>query len=139
MKRFLKISKRHLDTRRFCCSQQNNSETTTREQKFAKSYDDIPGPRGPLGLGNLYKYLPIIGDYSWLELHKAGYDKYQRYGTIVKERIVPGEDIVWIYDPKDIATLLNEKDYPMRRSHLALEKYRNDRPHIYRSAGLLPT
>lgn len=117
-----------INTRKFC-----------NKPQFAKPYQDIPGPRGPLGLGNIYKYLPVVGKYSWQALHKAGADKYEKYGTIVKETMVPGEDIVWLYDPKDIATLLNEKDYPLRRSHLALEKYRKDRPHVYRSAGLLPT
>ncbi|XP_050336821.1 cytochrome P450 302a1, mitochondrial [Bactrocera neohumeralis] len=106
---------------------------------FAKPYKDIPGPRGPFGLGILYQYLPLVGRYSWLELHKAGRNKYEQYGPIVRETMIPGEDIVWLYDPNDIATLLNERDYPQRRSHLALEKYRKDRPHIYRSAGLLPT
>ncbi|XP_053955018.1 cytochrome P450 302a1, mitochondrial [Anastrepha ludens] len=106
---------------------------------FAKPFKDIPGPRGPFGLGILYQYLPLIGRYSWLKLHKAGRDKYERYGPIVRETVIPGEDIVWLYDPNDIATLLNERDFPQRRSHLALEKYRKDRPHIYRSAGLLPT
>uniref|UniRef100_A0A1I8Q2P9 Cytochrome P450 302a1, mitochondrial n=1 Tax=Stomoxys calcitrans TaxID=35570 RepID=A0A1I8Q2P9_STOCA len=98
-----------------------------------------PGPSGFLGLGNLYNYMPIIGKYSWLELHKAGYDKYRKYGGIVKETMVLGQDIVWLYEPQDIATLLNGRDYPLRRSHLALAKYRLDRPHVYRSAGLLPT
>ncbi|XP_017482732.1 PREDICTED: cytochrome P450 302a1, mitochondrial-like isoform X1 [Rhagoletis zephyria] len=106
---------------------------------FAKPFNSIPGPRGPFGLGVLYQYLPVIGRYSWLELHKAGRDKYERYGSIVRETMIPGEDIVWLYDPNDIATLLNEREFPQRRSHLALEKYRKDRPHIYRSAGLLPT
>lgn len=109
------------------------------KSNFTKPYRDIPGPKGPFGLGNIFKYLPIVGQYSWQALHKAGIDKYLKYGPIVKETMVPGEDIVWLYDPKDIATLLNEKDYPLRRSHLALAKYRSDRPHIYRSAGLLPT
>ncbi|KAJ8909504.1 hypothetical protein NQ315_002450 [Exocentrus adspersus] len=32
-----------------------------------------------------------------------------------------------------------EGKYPLRRSHLALQKYRLDRPNIYNSGGLLPT
>ncbi|KAL5291061.1 CYP302A1 family protein [Megaselia abdita] len=104
-----------------------------------KKFDDIPGPRGPFGLGNLYNYMPIIGKYSWLELHKSGLDKYETYGEIVRETMAPGVDIVWLYNPNDIATVLNEKEHPQRRSHLALEKYRKDRPHIYKTGGLLPT
>lgn len=112
---------------------------SVQKEQLYKSFQQIPGPRGPFGLGNLYKYLPIIGTYSWLELHKSGLHKYLKYGDIVRETMVPGQHIVWLYDPKDIAKLLNEREHPQRRSHLALEKYRRDRPHIYRSAGLLPT
>lgn len=55
--------------------------------------------------------------------------------------MLPGVDIVWLFDPKDIALILNDApgNFPRRRSHLALEKYRTDRPHIYRTGGLLPT
>ncbi|KFB43847.1 AGAP005992-PA-like protein [Anopheles sinensis] len=102
----------------------------------------MPGPRGPLGLGNLYQYLPGIGRYSFDELHRSGEDKYAQYGSIVRETMVPGQNIVWLYDPADIATVLDDRTpgiYPSRRSHTALEKYRKDRPNVYRTAGLLPT
>ncbi|XP_055535254.1 cytochrome P450 302a1, mitochondrial [Wyeomyia smithii] len=105
-----------------------------------KSFDAIPGPRGPLGFGNLFQYIPGIGKYSFDALHQSGQDKYEKYGSIVRETMVPGQDIVWLYDPDDIATVLNDKTpgiYPARRSHLALAKYRRDRPNVYRTAGLL--
>lgn len=116
---------------KICCN--------ARQCTFAKPYEAMPGPRGPFGLGNLYNYMPGIGSYSWLQLHKAGEDKYKKYGAIVRETMVPGQDIVWLYDPKDIATLLNERDCPQRRSHLALAQYRKQRPHLYKTTGLLPT
>lgn len=90
----------------------------------------------------LMRTLSFPGKYSWDELHLSGIKKYQQYGPIVKERLYPGVDLLFLFDPDDIATLLNDKnskDYPQRKSHLALAKYRNERPHIYRSAGLLPT
>lgn len=67
--------------------------------------------------------------------------KYKEYGPIVCERMLPGVSIIWIYDPNDIAQIFNDGpgNYPSRRSHLALEKYRKDRPNVYRTAGLLPT
>ncbi|XP_034655210.1 cytochrome P450 302a1, mitochondrial [Drosophila subobscura] len=112
---------------------------TSRQCTFAKPFEAMPGPRGPWGLGNLYNYMPGIGSYSFLRLHQAGQDKYERYGAIVRETMAPGQDIVWLYDPKDIATLLNERDCPQRRSHLALAQYRRQRPHVYKTTGLLPT
>ncbi|XP_058834560.1 cytochrome P450 302a1, mitochondrial [Topomyia yanbarensis] len=105
-----------------------------------KPFDEMPGPRGPLGLGNLYQYIPGIGKYSFEALHESGRDKLEKYGPIVRETMVPGQNLVWLYDPDDIATVLNDKTpgiYPARRSHLALAKYRRDRPNVYRTAGLL--
>lgn len=66
--------------------------------------------------------------------------KYRKFGKIVKEEIVPGINTVWLFDPNDIEHLFrNEGLYPRRRSHLALEKYRLDKPHVYNTGGLLPT
>ncbi|XP_058053646.1 cytochrome P450 302a1, mitochondrial [Anopheles bellator] len=111
-------------------------------RRVVKPFDEMPGPRGPLGLGNLFQYIRGVGRYSFDALHRSGEDKYRRYGPIVRERMVPGQDIVWLYDPNDIATVLDDRTpgvYPSRRSHTALEKYRKDRPNVYRTAGLLPT
>ncbi|GAB0099184.1 Cytochrome P450 302a1, mitochondrial [Sergentomyia squamirostris] len=106
-----------------------------------KSFSDIPGPRGFTAINRLIKGL--FGGASDLDtLHLAGLKKFNRYGKIVRETPVPGVNVVWLFDPDDIATVLNDHgagNYPERRSHLALEKYRNDRPQIYRSPGLLPT
>lgn len=106
-----------------------------------KSFDQIPGPRGPLGLGTLIYYSTFWRYYSFDHLHKTGFKKYNEYGRIVCERIMPGVNIVWIFDPEDIKMLLTDKSghYPFRRSHLAIQKYRNDKPEVYSSAGLLPT
>lgn len=67
--------------------------------------------------------------------------KYDEFGPIVCERMVPGVSLLWLYDPNDIAQIFNDGpgNFPSRRSHLALEKYRKDRPSVYRTAGLLPT
>lgn len=84
----------------------------------------------------------MAGPYSWERLHRAGHDKYAAYGPIVRETIVPGVHLVWLFDAGDIARVLNESGpgvYPQRTSHLALQKYRCDRPHVYRTGGLLPT
>lgn len=67
--------------------------------------------------------------------------KYEKWGNLVKETMLPGVDVLWLFDPNDISVILNDSGsgYPRRKSHLALEKYRKDRPHIYRTGGLLPT
>lgn len=83
-----------------------------------------------------------IGSYRWDELHRIGKEKYLKWGPIVKEKIVSDATIVWLFDPNDISKVLNDSGpgmYPRRKSHLALEKFRKDRSHIYKSGGLLPT
>lgn len=58
----------------------------------------------------------------------------------MRENIVPGVNIVWLFKPEDIQTMYqHEGKYPLRRSHLALEKYRLDKPDLYNTGGLLPT
>lgn len=59
---------------------------------------------------------------------------------MVREEIVPNVNIVWLFKPEDIETMFRcEGKYPQRRSHLALQKYRLDRPNVYNNGGLLPT
>lgn len=73
-------------------------------------------------------------------MYYNGLKKYKKFGPIVREEIVPGVNIVWLFDPKDIEVMFRcEGKYPLRRSHLALQKYRLDRPNVYNSGGLLPT
>lgn len=58
----------------------------------------------------------------------------------MREEIVPGVNVVWLFKPEDIETMFRcEGKFPMRRSHLALEKYRLDRKDVYNNGGLLPT
>lgn len=124
-----------------------------------KSFDQIPGPKSLPIIGTLWQYLPGIGKlnitflkyfifkslifpgiYSFERIHHNGMKKYQKYGPVVREEFVPGVNTVWLIKPTDYQEMFRvEGKYPMRRSHLALEKFRMDRKHIYNSAGLLPT
>ncbi|XP_014221136.1 cytochrome P450 302a1, mitochondrial [Trichogramma pretiosum] len=106
-----------------------------------KPFEDIPGPKSLPWIGTLYKYIPYIGEYSFKKLHKNGMMKLCDYGPLVKEEIVPGEPIVWVYQPDDIAEVFKADSgrHPERRSHRALYKYRTDRRHVYNTGGLLPT
>nr|CAH7756674.1 unnamed protein product [Callosobruchus chinensis] len=105
-----------------------------------KSFHSIPGPASLPCIGTLYQYIPLIGQYRFDTLHLNGFKKYKKFGPVVREQIVPGVNIIWLFDPNDIETMFrHEGKYPQRRSHLALEKYRLDRPNVYNSGGLLPT
>lgn len=107
---------------------------------FTRKFEEIPGPKSFPIIGTLYKYFPILGPYKFDQLYQNGLLKLEKYGPIVREQIVPGVNIVWLFKPEDIEVLFRtEGKYPQRRSHLALEKYRLDRPNIYNTGGLLPT
>uniref|UniRef100_A0A8D8VJU8 Cytochrome P450 302a1, mitochondrial n=1 Tax=Cacopsylla melanoneura TaxID=428564 RepID=A0A8D8VJU8_9HEMI len=115
------------------------STPNTRNQAV-KSFEEIPGPKSLPFVGTLHKYLPLIGEYQFDRLHWNGLAKYRQYGPLVKEEIVPGVHLVWVFRPEDIETVFkSEGRYPERRSHLALEKYRLDHPEVYSTGGLLPT
>ena len=65
---------------------------------------------------------------------------YISFISVVKEKVLGGLTIVWLFHPDDIKTLFeNEGKYPSRRSHLALKKYRKEKPEFYNNGGLLPT
>ncbi|XP_011500081.1 PREDICTED: cytochrome P450 302a1, mitochondrial [Ceratosolen solmsi marchali] len=106
-----------------------------------RPFDEIPGPRALPLIGTLYKYLPFIGEYDFKKMHKNGAAKYAKYGPLVREEIVVGEPIVWVFRPEDIAEVFKADTghYPERRSHRALFKYRKDRSNLYNTGGLLPT
>ncbi|XP_076242279.1 cytochrome P450 302a1, mitochondrial [Calliopsis andreniformis] len=106
-----------------------------------KPFKDIPGPKSLPLIGTLYKYLPLIGEYSFTNLYDSGIKRLKRFGPLVREEIVPNVNIVWIFRPEDIAEIFKAESglHPERRSHLALLKYRKDRSDLYRTGGLLPT
>lgn len=83
----------------------------------------------------------IPGEYSFIKLHKNGLLKLKRYGPLVQEEIVPGQKMVWVFRPEDIAAIFKAETgtHPERKSHLALLQYRQNRSHIYKTGGLLPT
>lgn len=121
---------------RFCSTDQSHID-----RNEPKPFEEIPGPRSLPIIGTLYKYLPFIGEYSFVKLHMNGLLKLKQYGSLVREEIVPGESIVWVFEPEDIAKIFKAEVglHPKRRSHLALLKYRTDRSNIYNSGGLITT
>ncbi|XP_065341570.1 cytochrome P450 302a1, mitochondrial [Cloeon dipterum] len=106
-----------------------------------RPFQDMPGPRSFPIIGTLYKYFPVIGDYQFERLHRNGEKKLAQYGKIVREEIVKGTNLVWLFDPVDIETLFRhgEGKHPQRLSHLAVLHFRLTRRDVYNTGGLLPT
>lgn len=104
-----------------------------------KPFSSIPGPRSWPLIGNLHEYT-VSKKYDFQRLYRNGLSKLEEFGPVVKEEIVSGLPIIWIYDPEDIKAMFQaEGKYPSRRSHLALEHYRKSKPDVYSNGGLLPT
>ena len=115
------------------------SVETKPRPKMARAFAQIPGPRAFPILGTLPHYM-VPNRYSLDHLHKNGFMKLKEFGPIVKEDITPGNSILWLFEADDIKKMFEvEGEFPSRISHLALEKYRLDKPEVYGNAGLLPT
>jgi len=102
-------------------------------------FKSMPGPRSLPIIGTLYHYF-WTKKYSFDRLHWNGQSKYKEFGPIVREEIIPGTHLVWVFRPEDIRTMYESEGlYPSRRSHTALQHFRVSRPEKYNTAGLLPT
>lgn len=107
------------------------------ESPVTHSFDEIPGPKGLPLIGNVWRYLPLIGEFQLEKLDDIGRILHARYGPIVREHVFGNLNIVHLFDPVDMEVMFrNEGRYPERRSHRALGKYRTDRKDLYSSGGI---
>ena len=60
--------------------------------------------------------------------YETDVNRLNKYGPIVKERLLPGVTFVHLFDPEDIATMYqHEGQYPMRLDVFGLGAYRDAR------------
>ncbi|KAF2346613.1 Cytochrome P450 [Trinorchestia longiramus] len=109
--------------------------------KKLKAFKDIPGPTALPVIGSTWKYmLPGTKRYNPERLHEAAHMKYEEFGPLVRETLPGGSGLLSVFDPEDVKSFLQQtRLQPDRRSHLALQHYRLQRPHMYSSGGLLPS
>lgn len=50
----------------------------------------------------IFLHICFLGEFSKEKWHESGKIKFQNYGPIVRELMVPGVNIVHLYDPKDM-------------------------------------
>ena len=102
-----------------------------------RPWTQIPGPQGLGPLGNVWRYIPIIGGLPADRLDKVGRLYYEKYGPIVREHIFSRHQVVHLFDPNDMEQLFrHEGRYPERRSHRALGQYRSERQQMYTSKSI---
>ncbi|XP_071958319.1 1,25-dihydroxyvitamin D(3) 24-hydroxylase, mitochondrial-like [Antedon mediterranea] len=93
------------------CSLTAKSETEQTTTK-AKSYEEIPGPKGWPIIGSLLDY--TYGPYSMEKLHDATIERFRKYGKIFKENIA-GQTAVHILEPEDVKRLFQQEGPSPRR------------------------
>ncbi|KAK7099037.1 probable cytochrome P450 49a1 [Littorina saxatilis] len=86
---------------------------------------DIPGPRSLPGIGAMWQYLPG-GKYHGLDLNIAIKHMNTEHGDVVREEIVPGLNLIRLYDPNDFADVYKaEGECPHRVLFGLLTHYNN--------------
>ncbi|XP_027200063.1 cytochrome P450 302a1, mitochondrial-like [Dermatophagoides pteronyssinus] len=134
----MKTLKNFQKYRRFSSSSSSPSFTEN-VLETVKSFKEIPGPKPLPIIGNLWRYLPIIGEYSLERMYENGCYNLKHYGHIVREEISEKHKILHLFDPDHMESMFQQQQqYPYRRSHRALIKYRHERPDKYQSGGIFP-
>ncbi|XP_069672594.1 probable cytochrome P450 301a1, mitochondrial [Periplaneta americana] len=92
----------------------------------AKPYEEIPGPK-PLPLvGNIWRFLPIIGEYSKMEFEEQWKHFHKTFGNIMKLTLFSGKkEMVVLFNPDDVEKVFrNEGPSPSREPSHTIKYYR---------------
>lgn len=102
------------------------TQVLTEEWDNAKPFEDIPGPKPLPVIGNLWRFLPYIGEMDMEFTDQQEY-LHKTYGDIVKLTGMPGRnDMVMIFDPNQIEKVYrNEGPWPNRNAMHSSEYYRS--------------
>ncbi|XP_065349179.1 probable cytochrome P450 301a1, mitochondrial isoform X2 [Cloeon dipterum] len=104
----------------------------------ARPYEDIPGPKPIPLLGNKFRFMPGFRKYNFNDMFEVGKQFYEEFGPISKfTGLEPLHDMVFVFDPRDVETMLrNEGPWPYRRHLGCLEYYRkHTRKDFFKGVG----
>ena len=76
----------------------------------------IPGPWSLPILGASWLYTSI-GPYSHVEYHTSNFDKFKKYGPVVREEVLWNYPLIHLFDATDIDTVLKYKSDTPYRPH----------------------
>ncbi|KAF4527841.1 hypothetical protein B566_EDAN014642 [Ephemera danica] len=93
-----------------------------------KPYSEVPGPRPLPLIGNTWRLLPVIGQYTVSDLAKVSQLLLDRYGKIVKMAGLVGRpDLLFVFDADEIERVYRQEGpTPFRPSMPCLVKYKSD-------------
>ena len=97
----------------------------------------IPGPFSLpiLGASWLYSW---VGPYSHDNYHVSSFDKFAKYGAVVREEVLWNYPLIHLFDAADIEKILRYKsDYPFRPHNEADVYYRKFRNDLYANIGMV--
>ncbi|XP_069679419.1 probable cytochrome P450 301a1, mitochondrial [Periplaneta americana] len=108
--------------------QQEEVEET--EWERARPYSEVPGPKPLPFVGNTWRFVPFIGNYSIEEIDRVSRNLYHQYGRVVKLAGLLGRpDMLFLYDADEIERVFrNEELMPHRPSMPSLNYYK----HVHR-------
>ncbi|XP_054723171.1 ecdysone 20-monooxygenase-like [Uloborus diversus] len=111
----------------------STQKTTTPTQGI----NDIPGPWPSLPLvGTGWQYFPG-GRYNLSNLHESSFDKFRRYGPVVREEFQWRRPVVHLFRPEDFQTVFQHQGrYPVRPVSEFVQHYRLSNPDKYDTPGL---
>ncbi|XP_014484538.1 PREDICTED: probable cytochrome P450 12b2, mitochondrial [Dinoponera quadriceps] len=103
------------------------------ESQHVRSFEDIPGPKKLPLIGNIFRFLPYIGEYAEENLVNQLLMLRDEFGDVVKLEGLPGRlPGVFIFDPELCQTMQRlEGTWPVRIAMECLHHYRVNRPDIY--------
>ncbi|XP_018572392.1 cytochrome P450 CYP12A2-like isoform X1 [Anoplophora glabripennis] len=116
---------------------EENIDVKPPEWDKALPYESIPGPKPLPLIGNIFRFLPFIGEYYNLpmkELHEAF---KRRYGNVVSLTGIGKEPIVFLFDVHDMEKHLRGAGaFPIRRGLDSFTYYRTvTRKDVFKDAS----
>ncbi|KAG8221872.1 hypothetical protein J437_LFUL003248 [Ladona fulva] len=105
---------------------QRMAETVSAEMSGVKAYHEVPGPKPLPVIGNVWRFLPYIGEYYGMGIMDIHRKLHAEYGDIVSLGGIPGRnDLLFVFRPEEAETTLrNEGPWPVRAGMQAMQYYR---------------